>query len=111
MRNVARAGSWLPPSYLIKHALAYPVAGALIGGGHGYETGGWEQAGKEALEVGGAGIAAGYGLPAWRSGLVSQALKRAAPTLTTGAPFPPGQPILDEVRNIIYGRSAAGFKP
>ena len=114
MRSVAGAGSWLPPSYLFKHALAYPVAGALIGGGHGYATGGenpWEHAGTEALEMGGAGIAAGYGLPAGRSGLVSQALKRAAPTLTTGAPFPPGQPILDEVRNIIYGRSAAGFKP
>ena len=114
MRSVAGAGSWLPPSYLFKHALAYPVAGALAGGVHGYATGGdnpWAHAGQEALEVGGAGALTSYGLPAFRSLLTSQALKGAAPTLTAGAPFPPGQPILDEVRNIIYGRSAAGFKP
>ena len=114
MSSVARAGSWLPPSYLFKHALAYPVAGALTGGVHGYVTGGenpWGKAGEEALEMGTAGAAASYGLPAFRSLLTSQALKGAAPTLTAGAPFPPAQPILDEVRNIIYGRSAAGFKP
>ena len=114
MRSVAGAGSWLPPSYLFKHALAYPVAGALAGGVHGYATGGdnpWAHAGQEALEVGGAGALTSYGLPAFRSLLTSQALKGAAPTLTAGAPFPPGQPILDEVRNIIYGRSAAGWQP
>ena len=112
MRSVAGAGSWLPPSYLFKHALAYPVAGALIGGGHRLATGGdnpWWKAGQEALEYGGAGIAAGYGIPAVRSGLVSRAMTQAAPTLTAGAPFPPPS-FLDEIRRLMYGRLAAGFQ-
>ena len=112
MSSVAGAGSWIPPSYLFKHALAYPLAGALVGGGHGYESGGWEQAGQEALEMGTVGALASYGLPAWRNALVRGALKQAAPTLTAGAPFPqptPSSDMADMVRRIIYGQGAAGF--
>ena len=109
--SVARTGSWLPPGYLFKHAFAYPVAGALVGGAHGYATGGenpWEHAGQEALEMGGAGFAASYGLPALRNYLADRALTRAAPTLTAGAPFPtpaPPWPFSDAARRIIYGQT------
>ena len=61
--------------------------------------------------MGGAGIAAGYGLPAVRSGLVSRALTNAAPTLTAGASFPPPSTLRDWVRSIIYGQGAAGKLP
>jgi hypothetical protein len=113
MRKVAGAGSWIPPSYLFKHALAYPVAGALVGGGHGLATGDdpWTRAGEEALIGTGVGLTAGYGLPFLRNRLVGGALTQAAPTLTAGAPFAPATPFADAMKRVIYGFGAGGVRP
>ena len=114
MRSVGGAGTWLPPSYLFKHAFAYPLAGGLAGGVHGYETGGdspWTHAFTEAGTTGGALALASYGLPGARNYLVNKALKEAAPTLTAGAPFAPSSPFADAIRNLLYPQAAAGFHP
>ena len=116
MKNIAGAGSLLPGSWLFKHSVGYPLAGAavggLLGGGHGYQTGGdspWVNAGKEALEMGSVGLLTGYGLPLARSGLASRALNQSAPALTQGATFakqPPATGAL--LRALLNSQGSAG---
>lgn len=112
MRSLAGAGQFIPSSWLLKHAVGYPIAGALAGGifgaGHGYATGGadpWAQAGKEALEYGGTGFGVAAGAPLVKNYLVRKALSTAAPTLTAGAPYgPPQAPVNQLLQAILHSR-------
>jgi hypothetical protein len=118
MKSVAGAGGMIPGGWLIKHAVAYPAAGAAIGAVTGAGSG-FFGAGKDespgaralerALEYGGSGALAGFGARYGRDILTNRAIRAAGPTLTSGAPYvPPPTAFRDAVRNLIYGQGAAG---
>ena len=113
MRSLAGAGGWVPGGYMMKHAIAYPLAGAVAGGVHGYATGGsdpWTRAAEEAGTGLVGGFAAGKVAPMIKSGLVKRALSTAGPTLTAGAPYnPPQAPVNQLLQAILHSRG--GYSP
>ena len=118
MRGVAGAGGMIPGGWLIKHAVAYPAIGAALGaaggGAAGFAGAGkgedpWAKAAEEAAFFGGGGLLAGGGARFARNALTNRALRAAAPTLTSGAPYAaPPTAMRDIVRSLIYSQGGGG---